>query len=329
MPRSATQSHAFAAYFEDAADPHASTSSRSRPEMRAHATSVARSFTHYLKRPAERLAPVCLGATVGTVLVLAWLWRGEGRMTPEEGLGYWLGIVGALMMLLLLLYPLRKHFRALGFLGGVKGWFRLHMLFGIVGPAMILVHSNFQFNSVNATVATVAMLIVVLSGLVGRYLYARIHLGLYGRRAKAKELIEDVETLKSILGSAIAHNPQFMAELARLGRLLPEQHAHPLQSTIMLLTIGPRSRSATRRLQSLAQSIIREEARHSSWSWMARRKRLAEARQHIALFRSALVKSATLSFYGQLFSLWHVLHMPLFLLLIVTAVIHVIAVHLY
>ncbi|MEZ5921965.1 MAG: hypothetical protein R3C60_11515 [Parvularculaceae bacterium] len=40
-------------------------------------------------------------------------------------------------------------------------------------------------------------------------------------------------------------------------------------------------------------------------------------------------QAAELGFYERLFAAWHVLHLPLFILLIITAIIHVVAVHLY
>jgi hypothetical protein len=35
------------------------------------------------------------------------------------------------------------------------------------------------------------------------------------------------------------------------------------------------------------------------------------------------------SFYERLFSLWHVLHLPLFFMLVLSAIVHVLAVHMY
>ena len=115
----------------------------------------------------------------------------------RDGHGYWLGIAGASAMLLLLLYPLRKRMKSLRGLGSVGGWFRLHMVLGVIGPALILFHSNFKLGSLNSNVALFSMLTVAASGLIGRYLYGRVHLGLYGRRAEIEELLTDVDNLKT------------------------------------------------------------------------------------------------------------------------------------
>jgi hypothetical protein len=89
-----------------------------------------------------------------SVLVLssALIWlvvRGE-YYSPGDDFGYYLGVVGASMMLALLLYPLRKHVSFLSKLGAMSHWFRFHMLLGIGGPTLILLHSKFTIGSLNA-----------------------------------------------------------------------------------------------------------------------------------------------------------------------------------
>ena len=49
----------------------------------------------------------------------------------------------------------------------------------------------------------------------------------------------------------------------------------------------------------------------------------------IRAFVDAVVRAAQLGFYDRLFAFWHLLHMPLFVLLLLTGIVHVIAVHLY
>ncbi|MCA9403493.1 MAG: transcriptional regulator, partial [Candidatus Omnitrophica bacterium] len=76
------------------------------------------------------------GFAILTVLIIAvgWRLRGYELITAERGVGYVCGIIGFVLMSILLLYPLRKRVRALEMIGGVKTWFRIHMLLGIIGP---------------------------------------------------------------------------------------------------------------------------------------------------------------------------------------------------
>ena len=121
-------------------------------------------------------------------LYFGWYMPTERYITPKRGLGYALGIIGGSLMLLLLLYSLRKRYTWLRFLGPTPSWFRFHMVLGVLGPLCILYHANFSTGATNSNVALFSMLIVAGSGLVGRYIYAHIHHGLYGRKLELSEL---------------------------------------------------------------------------------------------------------------------------------------------
>jgi hypothetical protein len=97
-----------------------------------------------------------------------------------DDFGYWIGVAGGVMMLMLFSYPMRKHFRFAHGWGKVKWWFWVHMVLGVGGPLLILLHSTFHIGSLNAGVALYSMLIVAGSGVVGRFIYARVNRGLRG-----------------------------------------------------------------------------------------------------------------------------------------------------
>ncbi len=121
-------------------------------------------------------------------LVLGFAVREEMYLTPEAGLGYGLGVIGLGAMTAMLSYVVRKRVRAFASWGPLRHWFQLHMLLGVLGPAAILFHANFEARSTNAAVALAAMLIVAGSGFVGRFAYVRVHRGLFGQRETLREL---------------------------------------------------------------------------------------------------------------------------------------------
>jgi len=262
-------------------------------------------------------------------LLIGWRDSDEGHLTPESGLGYWLGIVGGSAMLLLLLYPLRKRMKALRGFGRLSAWFRMHMLLGVIGPALILFHCNFKLGSLNSNVALFSMLTVAASGLVGRYLYSRVHLGLYGRRAEIDDLLRDVSDLKSAIESK--HSPLaviFNDLEARMQDTLAE-HTGVISSLVALLLHRIRAPSRRARLLEAVRRHVRSEGRRHAWSWWSRRRRLRTLRSLLRQYFTAVDRVAAFAFYEHLFALWHVLHVPLFILLILAAVVHVVGVHLY
>lgn len=251
----------------------------------------------------------------------------EQYLTPQSGLGYALGIVGGSAMLILLVYPLRKRYRVLGFMGTTKRWFQAHMALGIAGPVLILFHSNFNLGATNSNVALACMLVVSGSGLFGRYFYAHIHHGLHGRKASLNELKEYAEKLRWV-----TTNVEFLpglvdriasAESAIIGR--SEQTlllARPVAGAIGVLV-------ARRRLRRYVDHELREVAR-SGGTPPGRHERLRDtALGYIDDRLAATRRVVEFGAFERLFSLWHALHMPLFLMLIVAGIVHVIAVHVY
>ena len=111
---------------------------------------------------------------VVALLYVGWNFPTERYITPKRGMGYALGIIGGSLMLVLLLYSLRKRYTWLRFLGPTPSWFRFHMVLGILGPLCILYHSNFTTGATNSNVALFAMLTVAGSGL-DRPLHLRPH----------------------------------------------------------------------------------------------------------------------------------------------------------
>jgi cytochrome b561 len=97
-------------------------------------------------------------------------------------IGHGIGIVGFILMLMTAtLYSLRK-LRDDASWGRTSSWLRFHMVTGLVGPYMVLLHTAMKFNGL-AGLAMLLTVIVVISGLVGRYIYTRVPRTVEGLRA--------------------------------------------------------------------------------------------------------------------------------------------------
>jgi len=276
-----------------------------------------------LQPPMPRLRRASTAFTVlfGLLVALAgwWGWqqRGEFVLSPDHGPGYLLGIIGGLMMLALLLYPLRKHWRVMQRLGAIHHWFRLHMVLGIVGPLCVLFHCNFSLGAVNSNVALLCMALMVSSGLVGRFIYARIHHGLYGHKATLASL-QDAAVMAAAMirgsasGSGRAVTDEVLAQLAALHEYV-RRPLGPLAGGWRLLAIGPRCRL-------LGWRLHRQLAQVSAG---------ASSHRYVDDYLDSLRRITGFRFFDRLFSWWHTLHMPIFFMLVITGFAHVWAVHHY
>jgi len=266
----------------------------------------------------------------GSVLYAGWVGRAERNITAAHGLGYTLGIVGALMMLTLLLYPLRKRIRFLKFLGSTRRWFYWHMVLGIAGPVLILFHSNFALGSLNSRIALYCTLLVAVSGMVGRYLYSRIHNGLYGRKKTLQALVRNMEeSMDQLSKSGGDLIDEIRTRLTELDRRVLEPPQTLLQSAARPLLVSIRTRFAYFRLNWLLRKRLIARSIESQ-AVAAHRGRLeALTRRYLRRHLRELRGIAHLSLFERLFSYWHILHLPFFLMLVISAIVHVIAVHMY
>jgi hypothetical protein len=203
------------------------------------------------------------------------------------------------------------------------------MMLGLIGPALILFHSNFKLGSLNSNVALGSMLTVAASGLIGRYLYRQVHLGLYGRKMEISEILADIEGLKRAIGGDLPFFDDVRTKLDAYAKRAMADRGGALARLVGLFALRFRSARRRRQLEAEVARVLALERRSRRWARRTARKRAAEVRRLLRLYFAAVNKAATFAFYERLLSLWHVLHVPLFILLILTAIVHVIAVHLY
>jgi hypothetical protein len=264
---------------------------------------------------------------VVALLCYGWIAHTERYITPNRGLGYALGITGGSLMLVVLVYSLRKRWQWLEFLGSTPGWFKFHMVLGIAGPLCILYHANFSTGATNSNVALFSMLAVAGSGVIGRYIYGHVHNGLDGRKVELRQLRADAERLRSDSGSIVLV-PELITLLEgaeqRLlnagSRLWGLGYLKPLVVSLAAL-------QARVQLHGYVRGALRaasgQPAAHEEPEQCQRA--LAYVDQRLTATR----RVAEFDGYERLFSLWHSLHIPMIFVMVAAAIVHVIAVNVY
>lgn len=243
----------------------------------------------------------------------------SGVYTAQSSLGYWMGVLGGSFMLVLLLYPLSKRARAMRELMPVRYWFALHMVMGIFGPVLVIMHSTLRLNSFNAAIAFWSMVIVASSGLLGRFVYGRLHAGLYGRQRSFAEVAKAAEITLSNATAQLAQAPEVMTELRQFAAHANAVARAGLRRPIAFFLLNRHARRCAERCALLLAVTSRSVVgAHAAAIDRAVDDYLQTARD-AAQFRA----------FERVFALWHVLHLPLVWLLVVSAVFHVIAVHMY
>lgn len=235
-------------------------------------------------------------------------------LKPSGYVGQSAGILALILFILMWLYPLRKRWSGMVKLGRLPRWLDWHILAGLTLPIIGGMHAGWRFQGLIG-IGYLSMLLVSLSGIVGRYLYVRI--------PKSRQGLEL---------SIVEINSRREAAVDRLVRLTGLQRCD-----IEALVGGGES---TRQTQGLTASILAlihgDLTRHRTSRQL--RKRLSGARpdrrslpateireiMHLARHDLGLAQRACLLEATQrVFRFWHTAHLPFAISAFVAVTIHV------
>lgn len=160
------------------------------------------------------------------LLVLGFLFH-QSQTFAGSLLGHGLGIVGSIMILMTLIYPFRKRVLKKK---GRQNPLNSHVTYGLLGPSLVVIHSAHQFSSLIGILVFLSLVLVVFSGIVGRYLYKKVNRSLREQKRDQKlmkarienqkeEMIADCmtdetaeESEMEIAGGSEAYSPEEMLE---------------------------------------------------------------------------------------------------------------------
>ncbi|CAG0995701.1 hypothetical protein BURK1_02521 [Burkholderiales bacterium] len=262
-------------------------------------------------------------AVVATVLARSVPWA------PGSDVGYALGVASGIALLGLFLYPLRKRWAPVRHWGASRGWFAAHMMLGIAAPLLVVLHSRLQLGSLNATVAFTCMVLVATSGVVGRFLYARIHAGLYGEETSLAALREEVARRIGALREGGGLGSELDARLAAFASLADRASEGGWRHLFRLARLGVDRTLAARACGALVASALAGGSRVTGGERRALKRRIAGKRALLGAYLRGVQRVAQFRAFQRLFSWWHVLHVPLVWMLVATTIAHVVAVHMY
>jgi len=223
---------------------------------------------------------------------------------PAGFLGHGLGILGSLMVLLLLLYSLRKRVRFMQRWGELRIWLRYHIFLGVAGPILITLHTSFKFNGL-VSVSYWSMVAVALSGVFGRYLYQQIPRNVLGEAMAAEAVEARSEEILVKLSTTHGMGEKQLGALERFALAPLERRSAP--AAILLLPFV--NLLLARKLQSLLVGIG-----------------IPPSQEAVGLCREWVLQNRRLLLFHQirdLFHYWHVFHKPFAVIMILVMVVHV------
>jgi hypothetical protein len=242
-------------------------------------------------------------------------------LRPSGTIGIKLGMLGVLMFFLIYLYPLRKKWGWLGRMGNSRHWLDFHVVLGATAPIIIAFHSSFKFGNI-AGMAFFSMLMVTLSGFVGRYLYAHIPRGLSAAELSMKEIQEKEEALRKELAeqrATFGFSVDALYELPSPAEIAKTPLIASLLSMFLLDIKRPFRASLLRLRQAGFGPWV-----FSGFGFFSTRNQKLERTILLMQKQSSLSQSiAFLSRTQRIFQLWHVIHRPFSYAFAILAILHI------
>lgn len=244
-----------------------------------------------------------------TLIYLLMINQLEGIPAASGFYGHSIGILGFILMVMTeTLYSLRKRSRSARW-GKMSSWLQFHIFTGLVGPYMVLLHTSWKFNGLAGIVFLLTVLIV-LSGVVGRYIYTAVPRTADGVELEATELEAQIAEVENDLALWDVEHPRVKQELST-------KLSSPSSSNLSTFAIFGRA--------------ISEGRYRLNW-WIQKRRLDAQFRKQAQTLNQLLRKRhvlerqiSSLIMARQLLSLWHTIHIPIGLALFSLAFVHIFA----
>jgi hypothetical protein len=223
------------------------------------------------------------------------------QLKPSGPFGHGLGIVGTLLILIGVFgYQARKYMRGLQKIWILKHWLEFHIFLCTLGPIMVLFHTSFKFGGL-VSISFWSMVLVVASGVVGRFIYLQIPRTIQGRELSLNE-IKDMKTEMT-------------------DKMEDELGAEKLNEILALTERTEKKNNVFKQyyLDWQLKGKIKSQLIRSN----LRGKKLKNVMQLVGNELNINRKIERLQIMQKLFHYWHVIHLPFAIIMLVVMLIHV------
>lgn len=236
----------------------------------------------------------------------------HSTLKPSGLWGHGFGIIGTLMMITgVVIYMLRKRNMKFFTFGYLKHWLELHIFLCSLGPVLVMFHTAFKFGGI-VSISFWSMVIVVLSGVVGRFIYVQIPRTIQGKEIDISELSTIRQQMSNDIYIDLALNATLRNEFDRLSSI---HRFDGLSISNAIISVIPDYVKMKLYLHNLKKQL-----KNTGISKFRIKEILRTVKNEIILSR----RIGLLKVMRRLFHYWHLAHLPFAITMFVIMLIHVI-----
>ena len=235
----------------------------------------------------------------------------HSALKPSGVWGHGFGVIGSLMMIIgVAIYMIRKRTKFMNF-GFLKHWLEFHIFLCTVGPILVLYHTAFKFGGIVA-VSFWSMVAVVLSGVVGRFLYVQIPHTIQGKVLSIKELDAMSEDLTNKLRLDYKVGDNVISKLNELQSFQKYKNITLTQSLVIVFKDSFAIRSVLK--------VLKNNMKLLGYS-------KSQMKEIIKISKSKLILSRRIGLLRvtqNLFKYWHIVHLPFAITMFIIMLVHIV-----
>lgn len=236
---------------------------------------------------------------------------------PSKGIWHPVGWTGSFMMVVMMLYSARKRIPFLRSLGSMRHWLSAHIFLGILGPILVTFHTTFKFGGLIAT-SFWCMVVTVVFGILGRYIYVQIPRDISGVEIDVKDIEKSLEAFDKELGKHLEQKA--LSETIKSITTADDRvkNISPLKAFLFMVNTDVKNIFMIFRVRGLLKKQQHLDRK-------TRKEVLFCLKKKGVLIRRKNLLTAS----HRLLHYWHVLHVPLAMVMFAIMFLHVIVYYIF
>ena len=261
------------------------------------------------------------------VTAMSWLVISNTNFLTNSDFSYNAGLLGGFLMLCSIFYAMFKRIRFIYAMGHNETWFYAHLVCGVLGTMIVIFHTTFQIKSVNSAVALTCLMLVIVSGIFGRYICTFLSY-------QTQKIYDQIGNQEISLINSLARYRQSTDKSVKSGI-----------SKLLAIGLGNQKRWYTKaidffklpcyalslhfKLRKNLKGTFRKISDEKDWHKDVLKDQLRESRKLARGYVKNIFLLGFTQLVSDLFAHWRTLHTSVLYLLTITAVGHIVAIHMY
>jgi hypothetical protein len=205
---------------------------------------------------------------------------------------------------------IRKRIRKFVRIGFLKHWLEIHIFLCSVGPILVLYHTTFKFGGIVA-VSFWSMIAVVISGVIGRFIYIQIPRTIQGQEYSMDELNTINQDYSKKLMQEFGFDDSLITKLEHFNRI----EIHKKTNFFKIFGLILKDYFMNKKLIKGIQKEL-----------LLKKVKIDVIKKIITICNSKLILSRRISLLhsvNRVFKYWHIIHLPFAIIMLIIMLIHV------